>query len=119
MPSDAQLIETLREVNRNLRSALLRLRPERRHCSSIKPHDFSDVLGHLLRASECLQESRACGESSAAFDDEALEYRRNLEALKRFLPDLHVRLLTEKSRLETARSHVAAAAAWAQAGKNY
>jgi hypothetical protein len=117
MPPDA--IETLREVNRNLRSALLLLRPERRHCSSIKPNDFSDLLSHLLRASECLQQSRAYGESSAAFDDEVLDYRRNLEALKRFLPDLHVRLLAEKSHLETARSHLAAAAAWAQAGKSY
>jgi hypothetical protein len=117
MPADA--IATMREVNHDLRSALLRLRPERRHCSSIKPHYFSDLLSHLLRASECLQQARAYGESSASFDDEALEYRRNLEALKRFLPDLHVRLLTEKSRLETARDHVAAAAAWAQAGKNY
>ncbi|MGA2930271.1 MAG: hypothetical protein ABSG43_30635 [Solirubrobacteraceae bacterium] len=119
MPPDAQLIEILREVNRNLRSALLRLRPERRHCSSIKPHDFSDLLSHLLRASECVQQSRADRESSAAFDDEALEYRRNLEALKRFLPDLQVRLLAEKSRLEAARAHVTAAAVWAQAGKAY
>lgn len=119
MPPDAQLIDTLREVNHNLRTALLRLRPERRHCSSIKPQDFSDLLTHLLRASKCLQQSHAYGESSAAFDDEALEYRGNLEALKRFLPDLQVRLLAEKSRLETARTHVAAAAAWAQAGKNY
>jgi hypothetical protein len=116
MPPDG--IEILRQVNRNLRSALLRLRPERRHCSGIKPQDFSDLLSQLLRASECLQRSRAGGEPAAAFDDELLDYRRNLKALKRFLPDLHVRLLAEKSRLETARSHVAAAAAWAQAGKN-
>ncbi|MFY9904231.1 MAG: hypothetical protein WBX02_21090 [Terriglobales bacterium] len=112
-------LETLREVNHNLRSALLRLRPERRHCSSIKPHDFSDLLSHLLRASECLRHSLAHDQARAAFENEALDYRRNLEALKRFLPDLHVRLLAEKSRLETARTHVAAAAAWAQAGKSY
>lgn len=119
MLPEAKFIDILREVNRSLRSALLRLRPERRHCASIKPHDFSNLLSHLLRASECLQQSRASGESSAAFDEEALDYRRNLEALKRFLPDVQLRLLAEKSRLETARSHVAAAAAWAQAGKNY
>ena len=33
------------------------------------------------------------------------------------LPDLQVRLLAQKSRLETARTHVATAAAWARARK--
>ena len=72
-----------------------------------------------MRASECLRHSLAHDQARAAFENEALDYRRNLEALKRFLPDLHVRLLAEKSRLETARTHVAAAAAWAQAGKSF
>lgn len=103
-------IETLREVNDNLRAALLRFRPERRHCSSIRPQDFSEILSQLLRAAECLRQPRA-PEEALAFEKEALDYRRNLEALKRFLPDLHLRLLAEKSRLETARRHVAAASA--------
>lgn len=47
MPPDA--LETLRQVNNNLGSALLRLRPEQRHCSTIRPQDFSDLLSEILR----------------------------------------------------------------------
>jgi hypothetical protein len=47
--------------------------------------------------------------------NESLEYRSNLEQLQQLLPDFQVRLLAEKSRLEVAKSHVAAAAAWAGA----
>ena len=112
MPPDA--LETLRQVNENLRSALVLLRPERKRCSSIKPQDFSALLSQLLRAAECLRHPPADSEASAELEKEALEYRRNLEKLKRFLPGLHVRLLAEKSRLETARTHVAAAMAWAR-----
>ena len=115
MPRDA--LETLRLVNENLRSALLRLRPERKHCSSIRPQDFSDILSQLLRAAECLRRLPAHSEAAEAFEKESLEYRGNLEKLKHFLPDLQVRLLAEKSRLETARSQVANAAAWALANK--
>ncbi|MFI5102182.1 MAG: hypothetical protein ACHP9V_02300 [Terriglobales bacterium] len=115
MPPDA--LETLRQVNDHLRSALLRLRPERQHCSTIRPQDFSDLLSQLLRAAECLRHPPEQPEAAAALEREALEYRRNLEKLKRFLPDLHGRLLAEKSRLETAQAHVAAAAAWAHASK--
>lgn len=121
MPQDA--LETLRQVNENLRSALLRLRPERKHCSSIRPQDFSDILSQLLRAAECLRhpESPANPEAAlmieAALKKESLEYRSNLEKLKHFLPDVQVRLLAEKSRLEIARTHVATAAAWVQARK--
>ena len=51
--------------------------------------------------------------TSAALEKEALDYRGNLEKLKHFLPDLQVRLLAEKSRLETAMTSVAAKTAWA------
>ena len=53
MPPDA--LATLRQVNDNLRSALLCLRPERKHCSALRPQDFSDLLSQLLRAAECLR----------------------------------------------------------------
>ncbi len=115
MPPDA--LDTLRQVNENLRSALIRLRPERKHCSTIKPQDFSDILSELLRAVECLRRPPAHSDAAVALEKESLEYRSNLEKLKHFLPDLHVRLLAEKSRLETSRTHVAAAAAWARARK--
>jgi hypothetical protein len=115
MPPDA--LETLRQVNDYLRSALIRLRPERKHCSAIKPQDFSDILSQLLRAAECLRRPPAHSEAASALEKESLEYRNNLDKLKHSLPDVHVRLLAEKSRLETARTHVAAAAAWAQSSK--
>jgi len=115
MPPDA--LETLRQVNDNLRSALIRLRPERRHCSSIRPQDFSNILSQLLRAAECLRGRPQASELARALEEEALKYRSNLEKLKHFLPDLQVRLLAEKSRLESARTHVASAAAWARANK--
>jgi hypothetical protein len=112
-------VETLQQVNENLRFALLRLRPERKHCSTIKPQDFSDILSQLLRASDCLrrQPPQSSQPETAALERESLEYRSNLEKLKRFLPDVHCRLLAEKSRLETARTHLAAAGAWAYANK--
>jgi hypothetical protein len=115
MPPDA--LETLRQVNDNLRSALIRLRPEQKHCLTITPQDFSDLLSQLLRAAESLRHPTTLPEAAIALEKESLEYRSNLEKLKHFLPDLHGRLLAERSRLETARTHVAAAAAWAQANK--
>ncbi|HKM85016.1 MAG TPA: hypothetical protein VJW96_02345 [Terriglobales bacterium] len=115
MPPDA--LETLRQVNGNLRSALIRLRPERMHCSTIKAQDFSDILSQLRRAAECLRRLPSHSEAATALEQESLEYRSNLEKLRHFLPDVQGRLLAEKSRLETARNHLAAAASWDRASK--
>jgi superfamily I DNA and/or RNA helicase len=112
-----EAFETLRQVNDNLHSALIRLHPEQRHCSTIRPQDFSDILSQLLRAAECLRRLPAQSEAAVALEKESLKYRSNLEKLQHFLPDLHNRLLAEKSRLETAQTHVAAAVAWARASK--
>jgi nitric oxide reductase activation protein len=106
-------LETLRQVNDNLRSALLRLRPEQKHCSSITPQDFFDILSQILRAAECLRHLPPHSDA----EKESLAYQTNLENLKHFLPDLHERLLAEKARLENAQLHVAAATAWARARK--
>ncbi len=115
MPPDA--LDTLREINRNLRSTLVRFRPEHKRCSSITPNDFSALLAELLRAAECLRLQPTHSESAAALATETQEYRRNLEALQQFLPGLHARLQAEKSRLEAARAQVAAAISWASADK--
>ncbi len=139
MPPGA--LEILCRVNDYLRSALVRLHPERRHCSTLQPADFSELLGHVLQATECLRAFhpaiRTIGRESNPLEKEllkdeliknellekdalaveALEYRGHLEDLKRTLPDLHLRLLAERERLEAARSHLAAAASWAGASK--
>ena len=112
MPPDT--LTTLQEVNGSLRLALTNLRPEHRHCSTIGPQDFSDLLSEILRAAECLQRLPVQS-PTAAVEKEALEYRGNLEKLRDFLPELHANLLGEKARLETAQSRVAAVAAWTQA----
>ncbi len=118
-PRDA--LETLRRVNEGLRSALLRLRPERKHCSTIKSQDLSDIRDQLTRAAECLPlqppTHKAASTIEAALEKEALEYRNNLEELKHFLPDVHLRLLAEKSRIATARTHIESAAAWNRAAQ--
>ena len=97
-PLDA--LATLREVNQKLRAALLRLHPERKSCSSIKPGDLSDLEAQIARAVECLPLQSQPGRSNAALDREKLAYRRNLEEIRQFLPGLHVRLMAEKARLE-------------------
>lgn len=109
-------LQTLREVNDGLRSGVLRLRPRRRHCSTIKPEDFSNLLREVQRATECLSYP-ATPEDANALEKESLAFRSILEELKGLLPDVHVRLLAEKSRLETARSHLESVAKWAQSRK--
>lgn len=110
----ADAVETLRQVNDRLRMARDGLRPERKHCSTIKPRDFSDIVGQLLRAEECL---RQCASSvgTPELEKEKLDYRCNLENLKRSLPDLHVRLLAHKAQVERTKEELAAKAAWARA----
>jgi hypothetical protein len=116
-PLPSNPLETLRQVNRNLRSTLARLRPERSLCSTIKPQDFSDIDVQLLRASECLRSVPPSSQADAEFEKESLAYRDHLQELKRFLPDVKVRLLAEKARLETVRNHLLAAASWERASK--
>jgi hypothetical protein len=106
-------LATLRVVNKNLKSALVRFRPEQQHCSAIKSHELSDLRGAILQAADCLR--RISPQAAPELKNESLEYRSNLEQLKQLLPDFQIRLLAEKSRLEIAKSHVAGTAAWAGA----
>jgi hypothetical protein len=106
-------LATLRAINKNLKSALVRLRPERQHCSAIKPMELSDLRSAILQAADCVR--GISPQAVPELKNESLGYRSNLEQLKQLLPDFQVRLLAEKSRLEVAKSHVAAAATWAGA----
>jgi len=127
MPSDA--LTTLRQVNDNLRLALQRFRPEQTRCSAIAPGELSGLLAQLLRGGECLRnltphsavvspmDRPARDQGVAALEQETRAYRNNLEKLRSSLPDLHARLLAERSRLANARTHLAAVAAWARASK--
>jgi hypothetical protein len=116
---------TLREVNENVRAALLRFRPELQQCSAIAPGEFSSLLGELLRARECISAFDQADHSisleipgdQGALAQEVREYRANLEELKHLLPDLQMRLLAERARLGRAQVHLAAADAWAGASK--
>jgi hypothetical protein len=107
-------LATLRAANKNLKSALARFHPERQHCSAIKAHELSDLRSAIQQAADCLR--GISRQAAPELKNESLEYRGNLEQLKQLLPDFQLRLLAEKSRLEVASSHVAAAAAWAGTG---
>src|SRR5438067_1748258 len=100
-------LATLRAVNKNLKSALVRLRPERQHCSAIKAQELSDLRSAILQAADCVR--GISPQSMPELENESLEYLSNLEQLKQLLPDFQIRLLAEKARLEIAKSHVAAA----------
>lgn len=111
---------TLRQVNEKLRNALLRFRPDLHQCSTILPGEFSSLRAELVRARKCLREVENTipdPENASALAAEACKYHTNLRKLKQILPDLQMRLLTERSRLGKAQIHLAAAAAWARASK--
>jgi hypothetical protein len=116
--TERDALETLQHVNQSLRSAMIRLRPEMKRCSAITAQDFSELRSQLLQAAECLRREAPDSEAAEALQKESLTYRNNLEELKRFLPDVYARLLAEKSRLDAARTHVTAAAAWGQASRH-
>ena len=103
-------LATLCAVNKSLKSALVRLRPERQHCSGIEPHELFDLRSAILQAADCMRGIST--QAAPELRNESLEYRSNLEQLKQLLPDFQIRLLAEKSRLEIAKSHITAVAAW-------
>jgi hypothetical protein len=107
------------EVNKNLRLTMLRLRPERTHISTLSPRDFLDLRNQMLRAGNCLRGLPRIAEATDEVRKELIEYQANLRKLHQFLPDVHGRLLAEKSRLSAARTHTAAASHWAQAGADH
>ncbi|MFZ0284593.1 MAG: hypothetical protein WAL32_05140 [Terriglobales bacterium] len=108
--------QSLRAVNQNLRARLARLRGGHHHSAVIVPGEFTDLLAELRCAADFMR-SWPAPASDAEIAAEISGYRSHLQQLEKILPSLQSRLLIEKTRLETARAHLAKAAAWAQGSK--
>ncbi len=116
MPSPAT--ESLRIANRKLRTGLARLLPESNASASLTPKDLSGLLTALLQARECLHGVVSNSPPDVELKQAISEYRSTVEQLALVLPRIHGELLTKKARLEIARAHVTATAAWAKASQN-
>jgi hypothetical protein len=110
--------DSLRIANGNLRAGLARLLPGTNGSAPLKASDLSDLLTNLVCAAGCLRRIAPGSTADAQLARAISEYRSTVEQLAEILPRVHGRLLTEKARLEIARSHVTATAAWAQASRN-
>jgi hypothetical protein len=108
--------QSLRAANHSLRARLARLPVEHRGPGDIAHTEIADLRAELLRATDCLRNVSTAA-SDAEVATEISECRRNVQQLGRILPSIQGRLLIEKARLETARTHMAKAAAWAQGSK--
>jgi hypothetical protein len=75
------------------------------------------MLAELRQATECLRSLPAAQAPLTKMAHEICEYRSHLQQLEKILPSVQGRLLIEKARLQTARTHVAKAVAWAEGSK--
>jgi hypothetical protein len=110
--------KSLSTANRNLHAGLARLSPEPNPSAPLRPQDLSGLLMELLRTGDCLRSIAPASAPDAELENAISDYRSIVERLAEILPRIHGRLLTEKARLEIARAHVTAAAAWAKASQN-
>ena len=110
-------VETLERVIRSLRSALIRFRPERNHCLTIRPTELSELRREIQDSAQCLTKFPADLQQTSDLKRKVAEYRANLQEMTRVLPDLQLRLLAEKRRLEMAQTQATRAARWAQTSR--
>lgn len=108
-------VATLRLAGANLRTGLARLQPAQNDPFPLEPEDLSGLLAELSRAAGCLRSIPSDYAADMELEKALSEYRSTVEQLAQILPRIHGRLLTEKTRLEIAREHMTATAAWAQA----
>lgn len=112
----AEVLESLRSANRSILALLAGLEPPAGSPAALQPHELSRLLETMAQAGSRLRTLQA-GIYDSEVEEEAAEYRANVEHLGRILPHLHGWLLAEKARLEKAHGHLAAAAAWAEASR--
>ena len=110
--------ESLRIANKNLRAGLARLQPEANSPSLLTPEDLLDLHAMVSQAASCRRSLASDSVADSELEREIREYRGNIEKLAEVLSSVQGRLMAEKVRLQTARSHVAATNAWARASKD-
>jgi len=107
--------EGLHSINEHLQATLEQWSRVPGGSAALLPETLHELLAQLSRAAELLRSLPA--DLDATLESEVSSYRCNVERLQEVLPLIHNRLLSEKARLESARAHLQAAAAWADASK--
>jgi hypothetical protein len=107
----------LRLANARLRATLSLWQIQPNYAAVVRPQILVELLGELCNATEWLRGVPADWSRDAELEREIVEYRTNVEQLSQILPAMHESLLAQKARLETARTHLAKAAAWIDADK--
>jgi hypothetical protein len=106
--------QSLISANARIRLLLLASQPPGRNVSVIQPHDICGLAQDMARVGQVVRElPREISDSDLRREMD--EYRGNVERLGQVLPSVQGWLLAERARLHAARSHLAAAAAWAHA----
>lgn len=113
----ASTAESLRLINGKLRAVLSGWESEPAESGAVTPQVFTGLLAELQRAAKLLRGIPPNAAPDPQLEEEIVDYRRNVQRLEKTLPAIQERLLTEKARLESARAHLAAAAAWVDARK--
>ncbi len=115
MPASAR--EGLRLTNARLRAVLVGWQTTAGELPSVQPLVLTDLLNDLRQAAECLRAIPPDSAPDAELAKEISDYRDNVQQLEQCLPTIQIRMLAERARIESARSHLAAAAAWADGRK--
>lgn len=107
----AAAAQQMHETNRRLRDFLELIPQQESGPLRIGPADLTSLLAELKNV-ERFRKNEI--NADARLDTELAEYRKNLEDLRGLLPSLQARYIAERARLEHDRSHLQAAAGWAQ-----
>ena len=106
-----EFLEPIKRANRNL-GTLLKQLEDNSVCMAIAPDDLAIVLTELLSVGEWLH-TESIPRNDPEVAQALSQYRSYLDRLRLLMPSLHTQLLTERARLESERSHLEAASAWA------
>jgi len=105
--------QTIAAVNQTLSQLLESLRLPTQPMS-LTAEQFSAALRGIVLVGECMGTGGALSDEGPVAD-EITRYRLYLEQLRDLLPGFHAQLLTERNRLQTERTHLESATAWAHA----
>lgn len=111
------IAEDLRAINGKLRAVVSNWQSNSSQSTPFTPAIFSDLLADLQRAANLLHGVASDSPPDTPMEEEIADYRRSAQDLVKILPAIHDRLLIDKARLEAARAHLSATAAWMEARK--